>query len=98
MKYVVWNILYCATVILLNFFLRLPVSTFLPIYLFLCLAVCPFVCPSVCRSNSQPSGTPEVHSNSTQHSRLQNKQAGQVAVIYTSPQSRLNFTEAVIAL
>lgn len=72
--------------------------TFVPVYPFLCLAVCPFVCPSVCLSNSQPIGTPKVHSNSAQHFRLQNKRGGQVAVIYTSPQSRLNFTEAVIAL
>lgn len=72
--------------------------TYLPVYPFLCLAVCPFVCPSVCLSNIQPTGTPKVHSNSAQHSRLQNKHGGQVAVIYTSPQSRLNFTDGVIAL
>ncbi len=60
------------------------------------LSVC--VCPPVCLSHSQPPGTPKVHSNSTQHSPQQHQRVGQVAVIYIGPQSRLNFTEAVIAL
>lgn len=97
MKYVVWNILYCTTIILMYFFLRLHVFN-ISACLSLPVSCCLSLCVSICLSNSQPTGTPKVHSNSAQHSRLQNKHGGQVAVIYTSPQSRLNFTDCVIAL
>lgn len=57
----------------------------------------PFVCPPD-QSNSQPPGTPKVHSNSMQRSLQQQERVGQVAVIYIGPQSRLSFTDAIIAL
>lgn len=60
--------LYCISVSVHWLSLRLSLLAFLWVCLFLWLAVFPFVCPPVYLSNSQPPGTPEVHSNSTQHS------------------------------
>lgn len=59
----------------------------------------PFLCPPAKDlSTSQVFGTPKEHSNSALRSLQQHKRLSQTAVIYSSPQSRLNFTEAVIAL
>lgn len=91
MKYVMNNIMnffilyisFCP-----SFVSTLPVSFYLP----LCVSAC------LSEQQSTPLASPNVHSNSAQHSFQQHRRVGQVAAIYIGPQSRLSFTEAVIVL